>query len=321
MKKIVILTGPTGVGKTEIAVEIAKSLPLEIISADSRQVYKYLTIGTNKPIGKWETFNGLEKIFIYKNTPYHLVDFLEPNQNYDAGSFYSDATKLIEKIITNNKIPLVVGGTGLYIKTLTNGISHLPKRNEEIRKYLMSLKELYGNYYLYNMLKTFDSKRASEIHPNNIQRIFRSLEVILQTGKPFSTLIKEMPKTEPFETLTICINIDKNILKKRIIHRTEWMLKNGIIEETKQLLSEYVDENIPAFSAIGYKWIIKFIKNEIDIHTVNENIIKDTMAYIKRQVVWFRKDKKVQWLDCTNLSLKEISKKLYQIIQNYLWKK
>ncbi len=320
MTKIVILTGPTGVGKTEVAIEIAKSLPTEIISADSRQVYKQLTIGTNKPIGKWKILNK-EKVYIYKDVPYHLVDFLEPTQNYDAGSFYNDATKLIKKIIAKNKIPLVVGGTGLYTKTLTYGISNLPKRDETIRKYLLSLKELYGNHYLYNMLKTFDSKRASEIHPNNIQRIVRSLEIILQTGKPFSTLIKEMPKTESFEALMICININKNILKERIIQRTEWMLKNGIIEETKQLLSNYGDENIPAFSSIGYKWVIKFIKNELDIHTVRENIIKDTMAYIKRQIVWFKKDKELQWLDCTKLSLKEISNKLYQIIQNYLWKK
>lgn len=320
MTKIVILTGPTGVGKTEIATIISQKLSAEIISADSRQVYKYLTIGTNKPIGEWKIVSK-DKVYIYNDIPYHLVDFLDVTQNYDAGTFYQDATELIKKISSKAKLPLIVGGTGLYIKTLTDGISELPKRNDVIRNYLLNLKELYGKDYLYTMLKNLDPKRAQEIHPNNIHRIIRSLEIILQTGKPFSELVKETQKLPIYDTLLLCIYIEKNILKKRIIERTEWMFKNGIIEETKQLLSKGYNENIPAFSSIGYKWILKLIKNEIDIDTAKQNIVKDTMAYIKRQLIWFKKDKKIQWIDCSNYSLKETIDKIYQMIYKYLWKK
>jgi tRNA dimethylallyltransferase len=305
--KVVIIVGPTGTGKTETTVELCQKLPAEIISADSRQVYKYLTIGTNKPIGKW-----IEGIYIYKNIPYHLVDFLEPHLCYDANKFYNDASDLINKIWSKNKIPFIVGGTGLYIKTITEGITILPKKDERIRNYLIQLANLYGKNYLYNMLKTYDPQRAKEVHPNNIQRIIRSLEIILQTGKPFTQIVTENPKTKSYDTIIFGLYYDKKILFNRIVERTKQMFQNGIIEETKQLLSKGVKETAPVFSSIGYRWVIKFINNEISFEETQKSFIKDTMDYIKRQIVWFKKDKNIQWINCGDMSIKDIVNFIYE---------
>jgi tRNA dimethylallyltransferase len=306
-KKVILIVGPTGSGKTEVAVELCHKLPAEIISADSRQVYKYLSIGTNKPIGKWENNE-----YIYKGIPYHLVDFLEPYLCYDASRFYNDTSLLISKIWSKNKVSLIVGGTGLYIKTITEGISVLPKKNEEIRGYLSQLVNLYGKNYLYTMLKTFDPQRAKEIHPNNIQRIIRSLEIILQTGKPFTQIVSENPKTKPYDTIIFGLYYDKKILFNRIYERTKQMFQNGIIEETRQLLSQGFSETLPAFSSIGYNWIIKYIKGEISLEYAEKNFVKDTMEYIKRQMVWFKKDKNIQWINCENMSIKEVVEHIYE---------
>lgn len=317
MNKVVVLVGHTGVGKTDIATYINKKIPIEVISADSRQVYKYLSIGTNKPKGSWEKINN-EKFFIYNNTIHHLVDFLEPTQQYNAGSFYEDAKNIIEKIILKNKIPILVGGTGLYIKTITDGISILPKRDIKIREELLKLKETYGKQYLYDLLKKLDPLRAKEIHPNNIQRIIRSLEVIFQTGKPFSEIVKKNIEKPQYESLIFGLSYsNKDIIKKRIYERTEQMFKDGIIEETIYVIKKYKDENIPAFSSIGYKWIIKLIKKEIDQDTAKKNLIKDTLSYIKRQITWFKKDKRIIWLFCDEMNREKIVEIIYKEINKF----
>ncbi len=307
--KVVLIVGPTASGKTEVAVELCQKLPAEIISADSRQVYKYLTIGTNKPVGEW-----IGEEYLYKNIPYHLVDFLEPHLYYDANRFYTDASSLINRIWSKNKIPIVVGGTGLYIKTITEGITILPKKNEKIRNYLTQLAILYGKNYLYNMLKTYDPQRAKEIHPNNTQRIIRSLEIILQTGKPFTQIVSENPKTKSYDTIIFGLYYDKKTLFHKVTERTKQMFQIGIVEETKQLLAKGIKETSPAFSSIGYHWVIKYINHEISLEETQKNFIKDTMDYIKRQLVWFKKDKNIQWINCEDMSIKHIVEYIYEII-------
>jgi tRNA dimethylallyltransferase len=314
MTKLPIILGPTSVGKTEVAVDLKGYLPIEIISADSRQIYKYLTVGTNKPQGSWVNVSNLGNVYIYKNVYYHLVDFIEPDEEYNAGRFYEDASFCIKKILNRGNIPLVVGGTGLYIKTLTDGISILPKRSKEIRENLQQLLNLYGREYLYTLLLKYDPQRAKEIHPNNVQRIIRSLEIIMQTGEPFSKLVKKMPRTKSYNVILVGLYLSRDKLKNNILKRTEWMFKNGIIEETKNLLEKGYSKDIPALTSIGYKWIIKYLNKEIDINTAKDNFIKDTLNYAKRQMVWFKKDERIKWINCDDLSYDEISEKLYNLL-------
>ncbi|MCX7941072.1 MAG: tRNA (adenosine(37)-N6)-dimethylallyltransferase MiaA [Endomicrobia bacterium] len=315
MSKIVAIVGPTAAGKTEVAIELSKQLSLEIISADSRQVYKYLNIGTNKPLGKWSNYNG-EIVYLYKGIPYHLVDFLEPDQQYDAGKFFNDSTWLIRKISNKGVKPLIVGGTGLYIKTLTDGISLLPARDQKLREHLMNLASSYGKDYLFNMLKQLDPVRASQVHPNNIHRIIRSIEIILKTGKTFTELIKQHPPIKNFDILLIGLYLNKQQLVQRVHLRTKWMLQNGMLEETQELISKGVSEKSPVFSSIGYNWVIKFLKNEISFETMENMIIKDTLAYIKRQITWFKKDNRINWINCDGLTLKQITRNVLNIINS-----
>lgn len=313
MTKIPVIVGVTSSGKTEAAVRLKEKISLEIISADSRQVYKYLSIGTNKPQGNWIKINN-ELVFVYKDVNYHLVDFVEPNEEYNAGRFYIDATTYIDRILQNQNLPIIVGGTGLYIKTITDGISVLPKKNEEIRKELREKSELYGRKYLYNMLSKLDPERAKEVHPNNIHRIIRSLEIVIQTGEPFSKLVKKLPKTKKYDVVIIGLYLSRELIKNKIFLKTEQMFKNGIIEETKELLNRGYSSTIPALSSIGYNWVIKYLNNEIDLSTAKENFIKDTLDYTKRQMTWFKKDKRIFWINCDILSEEEIVNKVYNTI-------
>lgn len=375
--KIPVILGQTGTGKTEVGVHLSKLLPLEIISADSRQVYKYLSIGTNKPQGRWtkvpnknfscnhklnsrtescikethdsnsfftmrEKGNGETNIFIYQDVPYHLVDFLDLDKEYNAGIFIDDTEKLVSEIQKRNKIPLIVGGTGLYITSFTDGLSILPKRDENIRNQLNEIYKLHGKEYLYKLLANHDPHRAKEIHPNNIHRIIRALEIVYQTGKPVSELVKSLPKTKRHNTLLIGLYLSKQNLVQRIKERTEQMFANGLVEEVKNVfgnLSANAEvsgsrpfsadkvghfkvgdtkniKNIPALSSIGYNWILKYLKNEIDLETAKNNFIKDTLKYAKNQATWFKKDKRIQWLNCDDLSIENIVSKVYEIITN-----
>jgi tRNA dimethylallyltransferase len=312
---IPVILGQTATGKTEVAVELANTFPIEIISADSRQVYKYLSIGTNKPLGNWEQHNK-QKIFVYQKIPYHLVDFLDPQKEYNAGMFIEDTTKLVSEIRARKKIPLIVGGTGFYIKSFADGLTLLPKRDEQIRKQLFDLYKIYGKEYLYKMLYDLDAKRAAEIHPNNINRIIRALEIIKITGKPVSSLIQSLPKTKNNNLLMIGLKISKDNLVKRIVLRTQHMFNSGVIEETKLLLDKGYNETVPALSSVGYNWIIKLLKGEISLETAKENFIKDTLKYAKNQNVWFKKDSRIHWIECDNLTQNQVVEKI-----KILWKK
>ncbi len=312
---IPVILGQTGTGKTQLGMELASHLNIEIISSDSRQIYKYLTIGTNKPVGEWKSFDGDNKFYVYQGINFHLVDFLNPKQEYNAGMFVSDTTKVVSEIKKRKNIPIIIGGTGLYIKSFVDGLSLLPERNQKIRDELENLYKIYGSKYLYQLLFKLDPKRAIEIHPNNVHRIIRALEIIKITQKPVSSLIKEIPKTKKHKVVMIGLKINKETLKKRIILRTDFMFKNGLIEETKNLLSKGYSKTDPGLSSIGYNWVIEFIQGKIDLKTAKENFVKDTLRYAKNQNVWFKKDNRIIWLDCDSLNFKQLINKTIQLVK------
>ena len=286
-----VIVGATATGKTSVAIKLAKKISGEIISADSRQIYKYLTVGTAKPQGY--------------DIPYHLVDFLEPKEKFSAGEFVRLAEEFIEKIAARGKQPIIVGGTGLYIKTLIDGIVRLPSADEKLRQKLHKLVETRGKKHLHMLLKKFDPASAEKIHPNNTVRIIRALEVYYLTGKPISHWHKIHPcHSEPavageesrFQFKIFGLEWQRDVLYERINNRVNWMLDNGMIEETRKLIKKGYQKDCPALQSLGYKWVLDYLENKIDYNKMQQLIMRDTRHYAKRQGTWFKKDKRINWI-------------------------
>ncbi|MBN1824202.1 MAG: tRNA (adenosine(37)-N6)-dimethylallyltransferase MiaA [Endomicrobiales bacterium] len=296
MRKIIVICGPTASGKTDVAAQLCKLINGEIISADSRQVYKYLDIGTNKS-GKYDPAT---KLRIYENIPQHLTDLIEPSEKYSAGEFKADAERLIKTLQKRGKKPVIAGGTGLYIKALIDGIAPLPAADETLRAGLKSELEKNGLAYLEKKLKSFDPESA-EKNKGNPQRIIRAIEVFELTGIPITEHHKKTKKSN-FEFRMIGLMTQKNILHERIEKRTAEMLENGMVEETRGALEKGSDRNSPGMQSLGYTQVIDFIDNKIDKKELENSINAATRQYAKRQMTWFRADKRIKWLDMGALS-------------------
>ncbi|NOX34306.1 MAG: tRNA (adenosine(37)-N6)-dimethylallyltransferase MiaA [Deltaproteobacteria bacterium] len=290
MKKIIIICGPTGIGKTSFAIKVAKRFNGEIIGADSMQIYKHMNIGTAKP--------GIEEL---KLARHHLVDFLDPKDDFDAGLYVKAADRAILDIAGRSKIPIITGGTGLYIRALLNGLF----RSESIcRKTLSRLtKELEekGGQSLYQKLKDCDPGAARRIHRNDSFRVIRALEVYQTTGKKIS----DRQKNHNFNDLRYnCIKIglcmDREKLYERINKRVDIMLQQGLLEEVKSLVENGYSFDLKPMQSIGYKHMAMFIRQEATWEEAVRLLKRDTRRYAKRQFTWFNKDKKINWITPSN---------------------
>jgi tRNA dimethylallyltransferase len=284
LDNIIILTGPTGVGKTNISIKIAQYIPeIEIISADSMQVYKYLNIGTDKP-----------KYAILNKHIHHCIDLVEPSVNYDVMQYAKQAEQCIENILYRDKKPLIVGGTGLYIKSLIKPIFDGPGRNQNIRNKLAELAKKKGNSYLFNQIAKYDPEYSNKISANDTKRIIRALEVFYLTGKPLTYFHKNnnLSKTEKkYNYYIICIHMNRKKLYYKINERVEQMLNNGLIEETNEIIEKYKYKNINILNSmqgLGYKQVILYLKGKISKEESVEMIKKETRNFAKRQLSWFR---------------------------------
>lgn len=280
-KKIIVILGPTASGKTELALKIAESLFAggEIVSADSRQIYKKMDIGTAKPTLKQQ-----------KIVPHHLIDIIEPNKNFTLSQYQKSAIKKIREIHQKNKIPFLVGGTGLYIQAIVDNLK-IPHVNpdKKIRKRL----ERINLSALLKQLRKLDPLTARTIDIYNKRRLVRALEVCLITKKPFS---QQKEKGEPlFDVLQIGVKIDKKTLEHRISQRVEQMIETGLVEEVKDLTKKYSSQ-LPAMSSIGYREIIQYLDNKISLEQTRKLIKLHTCQYAKRQMTWFKKDKRIKWV-------------------------
>lgn len=284
-RKVIVITGPTCSGKTYLSIKIAEKLNTEIISADSRQLYKYLNIGTAKP-----SQHELKKI------KHRLIDCFEPDEDYSASKFENDALKIIEKLFLENKLPVVVGGSGLYIKALVDGIFDTVDKDDEYREVLLQIRKEKGNEALYEILEKVDPESASKMIPQNWKRIIRALEVYKLSGKKIGELQKEYSRENNIEFVQYALDWDRNILYENIEKRVDEMIKQGLIEETKYILEKGFDENLNSLNTVGYKEIISYLKNEITLERAVELIKRNTRRFAKRQMTWFRKDKKIIWL-------------------------
>lgn len=292
---VLIIMGPTASGKTELAINIAQKISGEIISADSRQIYKGFVIGTAAPVDS--------------PVPYHLVNFLEPNVRFNAMEFKHLSEQLIKNIISKGKRALIVGGTGLYIKALTGMFFCGNLRDENIRRWLLSRLEKGEN--LWDELKLLDPEISRRIHPNDIMRITRALEVYYLTGKPLSFFHKHgRYEKPPFKYKKFIIVREREELYRRINERVDQMICSGWVEEVKELLESGVSENAPAFESVGYKEIIEYLKGKMTLEQAIEKIKQRTRQYARRQIIWFKKEQDAITFNLSKVSEKEVEESI-----------
>ncbi len=282
--KILTIIGPTAVGKTNICIKIARKISGEIISADSRQIYKYLDIGTAKPTPE-------QKQII----TFHLIDFVDPNKNYSCGQFARDAEAKIEEIMEQNKVPIICGGTGLYIKALFHPLHALPESKREIKKKFQNSLKKFGVDHLYKKLLLIDPELAERITPKDKQRIIRGLEVYEMTGTPLSLLLKTERKKAKYIPFYIGLDLPRRELYQRINERFAAMIKQGLVNEVKMLLRKGFDPTASAMRTIGYKEIIEYLQGYIALEETIEKAKRRTRNFAKRQLTWFNKIPGLQW--------------------------
>lgn len=299
-EKPVVIMGPTASGKTELALELAKKLGGEIISADSRQVFKYLSAGTAKPDGEWKSINE-KNFYMVDSVPYHLVDIIDPMLNYDAGSFVHDANALLDEITRRQKLPIIVGGTGLYIQALFSGLDVLPKSDSGIRQELAEFARKHGSQALHEKLKEIDLESAKKIPSQNIQRTIRAIEVYKLTGQPISKLQSgKFYNALPVHLIKfVILTWNKARLVERIKKRT---LENfdKWVAETRKLLNEGYPEDCPGLKSLGYSQIIDYINGKKTSSETIHNIVQLTISYAKRQMTWFNRYRNVFKLNFEN---------------------
>ncbi len=283
-KFYIILGGPTAIGKTKIAIKMAKEFDGEIVNADSRQIYKDFDIGTGKPSEEE-----------FKEVKHHLFGFLDGNQRFSAYDYMKLASDVILDLIEKKKVPIVVGGTGLYIHSLLYGLFPDGERDETLREKIKIEGEKKGWDFLYEKLEKIDFEYAKKININDKIRIIRALEVYYKTGKSLTENFKatESPLKELYP-IKIFVNEKRKILYEKINKRVLQMFKEGLIEEVKKLVALGYNEQCPAFQSIGYRYVILYLRGEIDREKAIELMQRDTRHYAKRQIVWFKKEKGFQ---------------------------
>lgn len=289
--KVIVIVGPTASGKTSTSIKLAKELNGEIISADSMQIYKEMNIGTAKP--SLEERDGIK---------HYLMDIVSPEETFNVTMYKKMAEEAIEEILSHGKLPIIVGGTGLYVSTLINGIEFSEvKEDVDYRKEMQALAESKGPNYLHDMLKEIDPIAAENIDMNNVRRVIRALEIYKVTGKTKTQLDKESIKETKYDYLVYGIETPREKLYDRINLRVDKMLEEGLIEEVKTLLEKYKISKT-AFQGLGYKEVKEYLDGQVSYEDMIEKLKMETRRYAKRQLTWFRREKKIKWLSLDEIT-------------------
>ena len=299
MNKVIVIAGPTATGKTALSVRLAKELNTEIISADSIQIYKKLNIGSAKP--EKSEMQGI---------PHHLMDFLEPDSTYSVADYVKDAKVKIDELHAEGKIPIITGGTGLYISSLVDNVEFSDVEvDTTVRDRLNEeLKEI-GIDAMYERLKKIDPDSAADIHPNNTKRVIRALEIFETTGKTKKEQNESSKLNKsPYDFCLIGLNCERELLYDRINKRVDIMFESGLFEEVKEILSSGVSKDAQSMQGIGYKEVVMALSGEITEDECIELIKKNSRNYAKRQLTWFKRGE-YQWFDCLDNELYEKVKK------------
>ena len=291
MQKVIVICGPTASGKTALSIELAKRINGEVVSADSMQIYDEMSIGTAKP--DEEEMQGIK---------HYLIGNVSPTTRYSVSDYKSDAMNAIEEIINKNKMPIVVGGTGLYVNSLIYGIDYPEVKTDlEYREKLEKIAKKDGLKHLYEKAMQIDPEAAKNISENDKKRIIRILEIYKETGKTKTQLEIESRKNGvPYDYRVFAINMPREILYDRINRRVDIMIERGLIDEVKQLYEKYGEELRTAVQGIGYKEVIDYLNGVYSKEEMVEKIKMETRRYAKRQLTWFRKIQDIIWIDGLN---------------------
>ena len=285
-RPLVVLLGPTAVGKSRIATHVAKYFDTDVLAADSRQVYRGMDIGTDKPTAEER-----------QAVPHRLIDLVAPGETFNAGWYRRAAMVEIERLYAANRLPLVVGGTGLYIRTLIRGLCPAPEADPLVRADLKKLREAGGRDSLYAELARVDPETAARLHPNDESKMIRALEVYRLSGRPLSTMHDEHRFQEtPFSALLIGLQRLKETLYRRIEERIDWQLTHGMVEETRLLLGQGYGRELGSMKGLGYRQVGAYLANECDYSEMVRRFKRDTRRFAKRQMTWFRSEAGVAWL-------------------------
>lgn len=287
-KPLIVLTGPTAVGKTKLSIALAKAVNGEIISADSMQVYKYMDIGSAKI--REEEMQGIR---------HYLVDELLPEEEFHIVRFQQMAKAAMEEIYAKGKIPILVGGTGFYIQAVTRDIDFTEAEQDDgYRKELEALASEKGNEYLHRMLEKVDPKSAKEIHANNVKRVIRALEFYHQNHTPISSHNQEQKEhTSPYNLVYFVLNAPRELLYERIDKRVDEMLKEGLVDEVRHLKEMGYQKGMVSMQGLGYKEILSYLEGEYPLEEAVRILKRDTRHFAKRQLTWFRREPEVTWVN------------------------
>ena len=298
--KIISLLGPTGIGKSSLAIKLKDKYPVEIISVDSMMIYRDMNIGTDKPSEK-----------ILTSVKHHLVNIRNPNESYNVGQFYSDIRIIIKCIHSNNKIPLLVGGSMMYFNSLFNGLSLLPEKSIIERNFIDNLLTKYSCNELHFCLKNIDPPSYKNIDKNDIQRIQRALEVYMQTGKPITSFFNNNLKlSDEYDLLTLkLISKDRSLIHEKISMRTKNMFKNNLIDEVTHLIEKYsLTKENQSMRSIGYRQVIDYLNDNVPLQDLENKCIYATRQLAKRQITWLKQFDESITIDVADNSSENIEK-------------
>ncbi|MDE2888464.1 MAG: tRNA (adenosine(37)-N6)-dimethylallyltransferase MiaA [Gemmatimonadota bacterium] len=285
-RRVLALVGPTASGKTRVGVALARALGGEVVSADARQVYRYMDIGTAKPTPEERA-----------RAKHHMLDVVEPDENYSAGHYAGDASTAIESILQRNRVPILVGGSGLYLKAALDGFSPLPRTPRSVRERLLD-EAREDPAEAYRRLREVDPVTAGRLHANDTKRIVRALEVFELTGTPLSVL-HELPAKEKrdWRVEWFGLGMDRALLYRRIEERVDRMIAAGLVDEVRELNRLGYTRELNALNTFGYREVFRYLDGESDLAETAAQIKVGTRRYAKRQLTWFRKDRRVRWID------------------------
>ena len=299
-KKLIVISGPTASGKTSISIQLAKQFGSEIVSSDSRQIYKEMSIGTAKP--SEEELSAV---------PHHMIGVRSVREDYSAGQYETDALEIIDKLFSKHDILFLVGGSGMYIDAVCNGMDALPEVDKALREKLTKRVEQDGLAPLLEELKRLDPAHYDAIDKNNPQRVIRALEVSLQSGKPYSEMRTGIRKQRNFDTVKIGINMPRDILYDRINRRVDVMMESGLEKEAREL---YNLRNYNALQTVGYKELFEYFDGKTTRDEAIELIKRNSRRYAKRQLTWFNRDTDIRWFDLTIQDTDEIFNHIHDLI-------